>query len=391
MIKSFRGKMISVMISYTIFITMFSGILFYEGLHRSENGYLKSVINYHLSAINQQDLPLTPIKLDLNTTLYRLNDAQLPDYVVESELGEYEHEMTELHYRIALHPSGEKIVIVHEDVAKLLDDQESYLEGVIATLVLVSVVIGSILVSYLVVLMTRRVVSLSDRVDEAIENGSAIRRKSQHSSDEIDNLEEALAGYSEKLLAFIEREKHFTRHASHELRTPISVIRNSYHLLLSTQLDDKQKKLVERIGKSSDKAKNLTSAFLMLARHHSQSPEEVDVTALIGKVIQDNSTQLEANHLIVATQLKAVSLSSYEPLLDILLNNIITNVINHGVDSINITLNEAEIIITNGAESPPREQGFGTDICHQICDFLGYQFITDYSENIYTAKIVLKH
>lgn len=372
-IRSFRNKLIFVMISYTVFITVLSAVFFYEGLHISENGYLRSVISYHYDRINKENLPeFTPVKLDFNTYLYRLTDKELPQFVRESREGEYEFEMSEVHYRIARHHDGELIVIMHEDVAKLLDQQEEYLEQIITILSLLSIVIGSVIVSYLVILLTRRVVRLSREVDLAIEKGSALPRFSSNSPDEIDNLSNALSDYSETLLEFIEREKYFTRHASHELRTPISVIRNSYHILRQSELTDRQMKVVERIGKASDKAGNLTAAFLMLARHHSQTTTCVSLGEILQRLLDDHEKQLNAMGIDLTSAIGEVKLSSHKALVEILFSNIVTNVINHGEKYLNITLDNNQLVFINGSDGAVSDGGFGVDICEKICDFLGF-------------------
>ena len=50
--------------------------------------------------------------------------------------------------------------------------------------------------------------------------------------DEVSELSAALAWFAQRLNEFMERERHFTRDASHELRSPLTVIQMASDVLL---------------------------------------------------------------------------------------------------------------------------------------------------------------
>ncbi len=85
--------------------------------------------------------------------------------------------------------------------------------------------------------------------------------------DEVQELADALVRYSERLAEFIAREREFTRDASHELRSPLTVIHISAQLLLADErLSDASRRAAERIRRAANDMDELTSAFLLLAR-----------------------------------------------------------------------------------------------------------------------------
>ncbi|MDJ0741298.1 MAG: HAMP domain-containing sensor histidine kinase [Gammaproteobacteria bacterium] len=89
--------------------------------------------------------------------------------------------------------------------------------------------------------------------------------------DEVRVLARALAGLAERLEAFVERERIFTRDASHELRSPLTVIRIATDMLLDRDdLHAQARDAVERIRRSSDEMERLVDAFLLLAREAEQ-------------------------------------------------------------------------------------------------------------------------
>jgi signal transduction histidine kinase len=115
------------------------------------------------------------------------------------------------------------------------------------------------------------VIALARQVREldpsAPEPGRFDRSSLPTTDDEVRELADALARYSERLAEFIAREREFTRDASHELRSPLTVIHISAELLLGDeQLSDASRRAAERIRRAANDMDELTSAFLLLAR-----------------------------------------------------------------------------------------------------------------------------
>jgi signal transduction histidine kinase len=85
--------------------------------------------------------------------------------------------------------------------------------------------------------------------------------------DEIGELSTALARFAQRLNEFMDRERYFTRDASHELRSPLTVIQMAAEsLLLSPGLGEPERHTVTRIRRSARDMEELTAAFLLLAR-----------------------------------------------------------------------------------------------------------------------------
>jgi signal transduction histidine kinase len=84
---------------------------------------------------------------------------------------------------------------------------------------------------------------------------------------EVHELAAALARFAQRMNDFVDRERHFTRDASHELRSPLTVIRASSELLHQDRsLDPPSQRAVARIQRAARDMEELTSAFLLLAR-----------------------------------------------------------------------------------------------------------------------------
>lgn len=86
-------------------------------------------------------------------------------------------------------------------------------------------------------------------------------------SEEVAVLAGALADFTERLDAFVERERNFTRDASHELRSPLTVIAMAVEMLRAEpQLSPSVSTSVDRIDRSVRDMREMVEAFLLLAR-----------------------------------------------------------------------------------------------------------------------------
>lgn len=98
--------------------------------------------------------------------------------------------------------------------------------------------------------------------------------------DEVERLRHALVEMASRMEAFIARERDFTRDASHEFRTPLTVIRMAGDLLQGEDaLSARGTRAVSRIQEQSQQMEGLIDAFLLLARDP-RSPIDVTETSL---------------------------------------------------------------------------------------------------------------
>ncbi|MEJ2603001.1 MAG: HAMP domain-containing sensor histidine kinase [Gammaproteobacteria bacterium] len=137
--------------------------------------------------------------------------------------------------------------------------------------------------------------------------------------EDIRVLSEALNDFSERLGAFAEREKDFTRDASHELRSPLTIIRMAADTLeLNPSLNDSARMNVARIRQAAEDMEELTNAFLLLARQSNEdlpdeyvlvnevAAEEVERTRLLTGAKSVEIGMEAGNELVVAAAPKVL-------------------------------------------------------------------------------------
>jgi signal transduction histidine kinase len=147
--------------------------------------------------------------------------------------------------------------------------------------------------------------------------------------DEVRELAHALSRYAQRLEEFVERERNFTRDASHELRSPLTVIRMSAGMLeADASLSEAGRRSVARIARAARDMEELTSAFLMLARE-SATGLPLEATC-VNDVLADelDRARLLATDKPIGSRLQAthrVFVDAPEKLLPVMLGNLLRN------------------------------------------------------------------
>jgi signal transduction histidine kinase len=171
----------------------------------------------------------------------------------------------------------------------------------------------------------------------------------------------ALNNLNERITAFIEREHQFTRDASHELRSPLTVIQVAADMLLGDDdIPAHQRKLLMRIQRNARDMEDLMEALLLLAREFDLglSVEDVSINDVIDEEVErirstlaDRPVQVEVNHdcrLHVMSSEKAVAM---------LLGNLIRNAANYTEKgTVCITVSRAGVQIEDSGVGMSKEE-----------------------------------
>jgi len=147
--------------------------------------------------------------------------------------------------------------------------------------------------------------------------------------EEVRELTDALLRYSQRLALFLERERQFTRDASHELRSPLTVIRMAASILLEDPaITESRRRTAQRIQRACLDMEELTHAFLLLARESETGlpVEEVCLNDLASEEVE-RAKLLAADKPVTSTirSTHRVFLEAPEKVLSILLGNLLRN------------------------------------------------------------------
>lgn len=156
--------------------------------------------------------------------------------------------------------------------------------------------------------------------------------------DELHHLSLTLNKMLDKIENLIIQEKQFTSDASHELRTPISVILAQGEYMLDIAKDEKEKELAQNIVDKANQVSKLVSRLLLLARidQHRQkfNKEKVDLGVLIDIAV-DSMKELASKKdiLLFSNVTEGTIVDADESLLLSAITNLISNGIKYGKES----------------------------------------------------------
>ena len=156
--------------------------------------------------------------------------------------------------------------------------------------------------------------------------------------DELYHLSATLNKMLDKIETLIKQEKQFTSDASHELRTPISVILAQGEYLLDIAKDEKEKELAQTIVDKSKQVSKLVSRLLLLARIDQNrqrfNKEKVDLGVIIDVAV-DSMKELAAQKeiLLFSNVPEGTIVDADESLLLSAITNLISNGIKYGKES----------------------------------------------------------
>lgn len=231
------------------------------------------------------------------------------------------------------------------------------------------------------------------------------------------SLIKAIEDFAERLESFVERERQFTRDASHELRTPIAVLSSSLELLERKFQDEEAKPVIERMQRTITSMQSLIETLLVLAREGQTSFESkiVNVNNLLKTKLEEcEEIYKDKNLNITFESASELSIKAPEKLLEVLMNNLITNAFNYtsqGEINVGVTENGFWVADTGEGinkedveeifkpfyridkqrdESNPKKKGYGLglSIVKKICERCNWSISVDAEREVGTKIIV---
>lgn len=172
------------------------------------------------------------------------------------------------------------------------------------------------------------------------------------SDDEVAVLAEAMSRFTTRLNDFVERERLFTRDASHELRSPLTVIGMAAGILRDDPgLSENGHRSLDRIKRAVTDMQELIGAFLLLARENDSSlpSEEVELNALVAEELE-RARQLADDKPIAAELDERCRLfvDAPERVLSVMIGNLLRNAFSYTDEGrVAVTIAPHEVVIAD--------------------------------------------
>jgi signal transduction histidine kinase len=226
--------------------------------------------------------------------------------------------------------------------------------------------------------------------------------------DEFTELDQAVISMADRVKNDYQNLKVFTENASHELMTPISVINSKLDTLVQTdEFTDKQSKLLNDIYGTVTRLTRLNKSMLLLAKIENgliQDNQHVDIKDVLAECLYQHEEMIHQLNIKLVTDLRDKHLQANKSLIEILLNNLLSNAIrhNHQDGELTVLLNTEKLTISNTGEGDfdfrqvlkrfhksdgSEGIGLGLTLCKQICDNYGFKLDYEHTNNTHIFSI----
>lgn len=150
---------------------------------------------------------------------------------------------------------------------------------------------------------------------------------------EFDQLNTAIHKMSTKISSDFNNLKAFAENASHELQTPLAIIKTKSELLLQGEdLKNEQVKQLLDINQTASRAAKLNQTLLLLTKiENNQFPgkEEINFSEIVEKKVKMYEELFSMKDIIITTFIQDTKASLHPALADIIVSNLLSNAIKY--------------------------------------------------------------
>jgi len=174
--------------------------------------------------------------------------------------------------------------------------------------------------------------------------------------NEFEELNQVITNLIGQVRRDFQNLKEFNENISHEIQTPLAIIRNKVVTLLESQnLDEKELQRLETVYHEVNKLSKIGKSLTLISRIENQEfkrLDQVEVHTVISNILNNMEEIIAFKRIKVSTSLDAVTIECDHILADILFTNLIKNAVQHNNEggTILISLNRDRFEITNTGE-----------------------------------------
>ena len=170
---------------------------------------------------------------------------------------------------------------------------------------------------------------------------------------EFDELNQSLTKLIEHNVSVYKTQKEFTENASHELQTPLAILKNKLDILLQNQdLTEKQYQIAEEMNRALSRSSRINKNLLLLAKIDNKQfdSETFHLDEVLNQSLEILQEHFEQKNISVNTEISDnVTVNGNIGLTEVLINNLNLNAIRHTSinGSILIRLSQSEFEVSN--------------------------------------------
>lgn len=390
---SLRTRVAIAFASCIAILSVVWGFAFFAAIKLSEDRPLRNQLERAVDSF-----PTIPTAIRRYDAVDDLPESIKPWAQTSPTEGIYEFEQQELHVAVVPVDGEQRDAFVVFDVAGIeASSAEDWwwllvITGIVGVLGTLGFGLGMMVMGRAVAPVTQLAKRVEDIDPEKLSAEDYKRIDAHHfGDDEVGMLATTIEKTLERIGSFVERERDFASSASHELRTPITVISGALELLEQSELPKADSNALDRIRRATVEMRTTIELFLCLAHEVDGEShyETFQILPLVDQAIEQQRYLLNGRSLAVKLEANAQPmLHGYAQAFAIAVNNLIRNAFEHsrdGHEPIIVSLRAHELVVTNALSSEANENqafadtssngyGLGLGIVQRLCERHGWLF-----------------
>lgn len=366
---------------------------------------------HHLKKVLKEDSNVSSlhpffeiVELDEHTdTLFFVDERYVGKYEKHGEMYKQLHAITHVNGKVYK-------IVIRESVLETDDLYET----------IVSVFLISIFLMLLVLYFINRRITQSvwgsfydnlERIKSfSIQKQEALQLKTTN-INEFAELNHVIVNLSNRVIEDYKNLKQFSEDASHELQTPLAIIRSKLESLIeSNALNASQVEKIQAIYATVNRLTRLNKDLLLLTKIENKQfyqKEKIDINAFIENKINDWLELFNLHKIRVNTDFKNLLLVLLNPsLVDVLITNLLSNAMHHNIENgeIEIRIEKNTLWFLNSGNAPiknpesifnrfhkennsKKSVGLGLSIVKKICEAENVKIEYLFINNMHAFKL----
>ncbi len=224
-------------------------------------------------------------------------------------------------HRIIIESESEEIEDAEEEIG-------AFLQGSWVVLMMAIIALSWLIIRHLI----RPVARFAEQIDRIDPSDRGITLEINSSSPEIERMTRAFNRYQQKMDEYVERQHAFAAMASHELRSPLTVVQTSAELIDSLADQPALRQQSRQILRASSHMDEMIRALLAITRDRppEDTADDVALRALIEEQLAYRQREIDRHGIGIHWSLDAsVRVRAPGELLSVVISNLLDNAIRH--------------------------------------------------------------